>query len=415
MKFKRFVTPVIVLFILMAGLNYYYYKLTYNTLQKELFGKIEAIAESVKTILESRELQDAFFEQQNEEMQMTLHEVADKFELEQIETIDFLGNVTNSTNEAYIASLSQFDFKEKERELLILGKGIIVRELQRIDDVEFLTALAGVDFDGGTGIIVMDIDLGYLSALKEARKYFLFLNLASVILFILISILTLFLSQKLEETILQKNKQDKLAIIGKMTASVAHEIKNPLGIIKNSADLIKRKYAKDNKDDIFDYMTEEIDRLDLTVKDFLSYSGDIRIVPEKIDPAAQIKRLISQMEDVEFFNGGIGLITFDTLRFTQLLRNLILNAKIHGKGLVEIATVKRSDGSFIEVLDRGPGFPVLRESEVFEPFYTTSQSGTGLGLSVCKMIVDKHGGKISARNREGGGARIVIKLKEEKV
>lgn len=410
MNLKKFVLPVLLLFFIMTSLNFYYYRLVDKSLQAELVGKIKAIAESVKAIIEGRELYDEFFEIENDKIFNTIQDISDKFDLENIETIDYFGNITNSTNATFSSTLSQFEFMEKERELLILGHGIIIREVHKIDNVEFLTALIALEFPKGSGLIVLDIDLSYLQTIKDARKNFLIINVISIFLFILITFVTFVLSSKLQISIAEKTKQDKLAIIGKMTAAIAHEIKNPLGIIKNSADLIKRKYQKDSKDELFEYMNEEIDRLDLTVRDFLSFSGEIKIVPEKINPVVEIEKLILQMEDVTFSSGGIGIINFDPLRFVQLVRNVVFNAKTHGKGLVEIVSVKRTDALYIEVLDRGPGFPVLRESEVFEPFYTTSTSGTGLGLSVCKMIVEKHGGKIYAKNREGGGARLVIKL-----
>ncbi|MCK5096539.1 MAG: two-component sensor histidine kinase, partial [Desulfobacteraceae bacterium] len=217
-------------------------------------------------------------------------------------------------------------------------------------------------------------------------------------------------------------KAEHLSAIGEMTAGVSHEIRNPLGIIKSSADLLKKQIAKNGLDTtIPNIIIEESGRLNNIIKDFLDFAK-----PKMPDLyPCQVEEIIEK--NIAFFspqvkNNGFEIekkfesnlpeINADSTMLYQAFLNVFLNSfqamGDTGKIIVEIFLT--DNYIIINFLDQGSGVKEKELEKIWTPFYTTKDSGTGLGLGIVKNIIDAHNGNIEISNRKLKGAKVAITL-----
>jgi len=204
-----------------------------------------------------------------------------------------------------------------------------------------------------------------------------------------------------------KMRNERLVAIGQVAASMAHNIKNPLAVIKSSSEIIKRISKNEDKDqeDAMTRMNNAIDRISHQIEDVLNF---VRITPLDIKPVNINSILESSVKALEIpKNISIELpkndymLECDVRKLEVVFINLILNAsQAIGQNTGKI-TIKSSqvDGELvIEVQDSGPGIPDEIMTKIFEPLTTSKQRGTGLGLSTCKNIIEQHRGTIMVKN-----------------
>jgi signal transduction histidine kinase len=218
-------------------------------------------------------------------------------------------------------------------------------------------------------------------------------------------------------------ESERLAALGRLAASIAHEVNNPLGIIKNYLTiLLKTPHAPDEVKTHISIVHEEVDRIALIVRQLLDFYRPaleqqvslnlLEVIDSTLDLVSQkLENLNIQI--VRDYSDADILISGSSSRLKQVFLNLILNAKDampYGGKL--IVTVRRIDG-FVEVGFSDTGSGIIPEDlpKIFEPFFTTKrESGTGLGLAVCHGIIGSHNGQIFASNNSDGGATFMIKL-----
>lgn len=202
-------------------------------------------------------------------------------------------------------------------------------------------------------------------------------------------------------------KNERLAGIGEIAASMAHNIKNPLGTIRSSADIVKRNSKGTSKeiDEVLTRMDRAIERMSLQIEDVLNF---VRITP-LIENLVSTKTLLETAVEaidipkkikVEVNDTELSL-KCDPKKIEIVLINIILNAiqAIGDKeGTIKIKTREESGHVIIEIEDSGPGIPEQIFPKIFGPLVTTKEKGTGLGLSTCKNIIEQHGGTISVKN-----------------
>ena len=224
---------------------------------------------------------------------------------------------------------------------------------------------------------------------------------------------------KLEEKLRQA---EHLSAIGEMTAGVSHEIRNPLGIIKSSAQLMKKKMAKLSiNSNIPDIIVEESSRLDNIITDFLDFAKprqpDFR--PCRIEEVIEknLTFLEPQIEErgiqiVRAFNRGLPEVMADPAMLYQAFLNILLNAfqAVKEDGVVTISVRKEKGRVHISFSDNGEGIDPEVLKKIWTPFYTTKDTGTGLGLGIVKNIVESHKGSIKVSNTAESGARFEIFL-----
>jgi two-component system, NtrC family, nitrogen regulation sensor histidine kinase NtrY len=218
---------------------------------------------------------------------------------------------------------------------------------------------------------------------------------------------------------------------GEVARRLAHEIKNPLTPIQLSAERLRRKYLRPEASeiDLLDRATHTIIQQVEAMKEMVNAFSEYARTPGMDVSRFDLNALIAEVGDlyvqheqpltIQFsLDKSLPPIEADAGRLRQVLHNLLRNAleatEHRGDARVEIATrlVEAADHSLVEikVSDNGPGFIPELKDQAFDPYVTTKPKGTGLGLAIVKKLVEEHGGQINARNREHGGAEIVILL-----
>jgi PAS domain S-box-containing protein len=218
------------------------------------------------------------------------------------------------------------------------------------------------------------------------------------------------------------HQSEKLAALGQLLAGVAHELNNPLAIVLGRASILKDKLADTPHADSLQKLRDAADRCARIVKTFLAMARqtgprrELVQINELIEGALDMTGYglrTSRIDLVLDLDQALPAIEADEDQIVQLLINLIINAQHaldtkEGDRRLTVRTRldRRARQAVIEVADNGPGVPADVAGRIFEPFFTTKDvgTGTGLGLSVCKSLVEAHGGTLSLHPNPGGGA-----------
>ncbi|MFN0137622.1 MAG: protoglobin domain-containing protein [Phycisphaerae bacterium] len=220
----------------------------------------------------------------------------------------------------------------------------------------------------------------------------------------------------------QLSHAEHLAQVGQLAASLAHEIKNPLAGISGAIQVIRDNMPLDDgRRPILAEVLRQIARLDGTVKDLLVYA---RPRPPRF-AACNLDRLLRrvltmmreepELRQVQFEETGLDsptAIQADESQIEQVMINLMQNAvqASHDRGSVRVGLVSEIDYVMILVEDRGEGMNDETVRRAFEPFFTLKSKGTGLGLPICKRIIDAHDGSISISSVVGRGTVVTVRL-----
>jgi two-component system sensor histidine kinase HydH len=218
-------------------------------------------------------------------------------------------------------------------------------------------------------------------------------------------------------------QSEKLAALGQLATAIAHEVRNPLAIIRSAAQGLGESASPDDAEAhrACSFITAEIDRLSNVIGALLAFARPPQLAARAV-PVRDLFDRALLLADEELRATGLRVrrqepidlpaVNADPDLVCQVLLGLLANAvaAVPPGGEVGLEA-RRADGAVeLAVADSGPGVaPELRE-RIFEPFFTTRPRGTGLGLAVARQIVEAHGGKIDVRERAGGGARFVIRL-----
>ena len=201
-------------------------------------------------------------------------------------------------------------------------------------------------------------------------------------------------------------RTQRLSAIGELSARIAHDLRNPLGIIKNAIELIEMS-SKDNVDEKLEkrlgMIKKASDRMSRQINDVLDF---VRTRPPELEKKSLAKILESSIKSNESKTVKISKpkndvkIMCDSKQLEVAFGNIITNAiqAVGDSGKIKIRLIDNKDDVQIEIEDSGPGIPADKIEQIFDPLFTTKPSGTGLGLVSCKNIVEQHGGKISVRN-----------------
>jgi signal transduction histidine kinase len=215
---------------------------------------------------------------------------------------------------------------------------------------------------------------------------------------------------------------ERLSSMGEMAAGISHEIRNPLGIIRSSAELLKKKAAKiDSENTIPDIIVEEASRLNNIITDFINYAKprSPNIAACRVEEVIEknITFLEVQIKEQGYvikknYQNSLPEIMADSNLLYQSFLNIFINAMQAmpdgGRILVEVSS---SDHLVtVHIDDEGQGIPNANLEKIWDPFFTTKEKGTGLGLGIVKNIVESHGGSIQIMNRPVRGTRVTIEL-----
>jgi signal transduction histidine kinase len=216
-------------------------------------------------------------------------------------------------------------------------------------------------------------------------------------------------------------RSDKLAALGQLTAGLAHELRNPLGTIKASAEMLNQQLSAENAvaREVAGFISTEVDRTNSLVTRFLQFARPLQLRQEIADLAHLLDRAIAEAEREA---PGIAVyrnyapemppFAFDAELMERVFYNLVLNAAqaTAPGGTVTVKTRAEGRTAEIAVIDRGVGIGPAQLKDIFNPFFTTKPEGVGLGLAIVAKIVDEHGGKIAVESEPGKGSIFCVSL-----
>ncbi len=234
---------------------------------------------------------------------------------------------------------------------------------------------------------------------------------------------------RLRELEAQLHQVEKAAVVGRLAAAIAHEIRNPLNYINLTLDHLRSSFAPEDpaKRETFerlaDQLKSEVQRINRHITDFLKYSRPSALELEPLDLRLQAEdalRVItgqaaeSGIETSLIEQGKVPLVVADKDSLRSMFTNLLINsleAINGGGGSVEIKlSAEASDRVRVEITDTGQGIAAEDIAKIFEPYYSTKETGTGLGLAIVKKAIDDHGGSISVSSKQGSGTTFTIIL-----
>ncbi len=222
----------------------------------------------------------------------------------------------------------------------------------------------------------------------------------------------------------QLRVNQKLSALGQMSASLAHEIKNPLASIRGTAEIFLDEFPPDHpKREFVEILLKETDRLNNTVDEVLHFSKRQQATTKKQparEPLLETITRVATLLESKFYKKGIRLVTsidnsaaeflVDVDKMPQVLINLLLNSfeAVSEQGQIRLTVEKRKNNMAIVVADNGPGIPESERDKVFTPFYSKREEGTGLGLAISSRIVESYGGQIHIHSSPEGGAEFTV-------
>jgi two-component system sensor histidine kinase PilS (NtrC family) len=244
-------------------------------------------------------------------------------------------------------------------------------------------------------------------------------------------------------------RSERLAAVGELSASIAHEVRNPLAAISGSIQILRNQVdteiAKGEPRKLMDIVLRETDRLNRLITDFLRYAKPGPLLLESVDVAVAVEDVLKMFESVRRESLEVGVETEKGLRVTadpsqlrQVLWNLVLNASesipehgtlrvvtrgVAGKSPQEAGISDRNDAvekgkdGWVEIAisDCGMGVPPDVLERVFDPFFTTKEQGSGLGLAAVYRIVEDHGGNVRLESTVGEGTTVRVRLPRAEV
>ena len=223
------------------------------------------------------------------------------------------------------------------------------------------------------------------------------------------------------------NQSERAAVIGRLTQSVAHEIRNPLNVINLSIDHVNKKYAPEDParrekfTQLLSSIKDEIERLKHLVNDLLNYGRPTRFAVETIDMRQLVEETLSLLRQQADIQGvwvtideqsGPASVRGDRERLKSFVSNLAINAlQAMPSGGHLTAQVARHDGEVeVKISDTGVGISEESLGKIFEPYFSTKQSGFGLGLAVTRKIIEEHQGKIAVESQLQRGTTFTVTL-----
>jgi len=288
-------------------------------------------------------------------------------------------------------------------------------ELSRVDLPRFKVALEGQRSIGNgrvayfpitrTRVLGLEPGAGFYAAAGELRTTYITTVGLSVLAVAVFAVGLVLLLRSLERARLAYGRAERLAAVGQMAAMVAHEVRNPLGILRANVELAREADPSQRHDD----MLSEIDRINRLTDEFLALARDVPLETRSVDLGALARDIAAQAQlaakDARIEASGSATVEVDRDRLRQAVYNLVLNAVQAGAHSVRIEV----SADAVTVTDDGPGVPPELAATLFEPFVSARAGGSGLGLAIARRIAERHGGSLTLEPSERG-ARFAIRL-----
>ncbi len=290
-------------------------------------------------------------------------------------------------------------------------------ELRTFGGLYFLTAYVPVRnlYEETIAVLVFDVPAEFFTQIERFRASLLWVGLGGTVVILGFALLIILAVRRIFEFERRLHQQTRLAQLGQMAAMVAHEIRNPLSIIKGSADVLRKKYAGE-QNEMFEFIPEEIDRLNRLVNDFLQFARQRELSLKKLDVNETLKKIADRFQNAAIeldLDASLPLIRADQDALTQVLLNIIENARmaIDAEGRIRIRTryrPARPASVQIVIEDNGCGMDDETRQRIFEPFFSTRATGSGLGMAISKQLVEQMDGAIEVSSSQHTGTRVTL-------
>jgi signal transduction histidine kinase len=235
-------------------------------------------------------------------------------------------------------------------------------------------------------------------------------------------------NRNLNEAEAAVRRSDRLAALGQLSAGLAHELRNPLGTIRASAEMLSRSVPPDNEvaREVAGFIASEVDRSNSLVTRFLDFARPMQLKLAPADLGEVLDRAVALVERdapqhrvtvYKNYSPDLPPFPFDAELMERVFYNLLLNAAQASEegGAITLKT-RRVDGTAeVAVIDRGPGIDPKIKEQIFNPFFTTKSNGVGLGLAIVSKIVDEHGGRMAVESEPGKGSifRVFLPIQQK--
>ncbi len=279
--------------------------------------------------------------------------------------------------------------------------------------------------------IVKDLSSDYRAIIRLQGSIIFVSSVVMMVLFLVLRYIVMNASKKVEQWVVERlqleeklNQSERLAHLGSMVATVSHEIKSPLGIIRSTAEILEKRIKKvaPGNDHLARIIVEETNRLNTITMEFLDFArpqqvnlerGDVNtvikkalifIAPKAAEQKVEIRENLAQSPVVTSFDGDL---------LYRALLNILVNAlqAMKNGGSLQVSTrIIESNGIAIDIEDSGEGMSDKKMELIFNPFFTDKNKGTGLGLSITKNIIDSHNGHLYVKSRKNEGTVFTVIL-----
>jgi signal transduction histidine kinase len=237
-------------------------------------------------------------------------------------------------------------------------------------------------------------------------------------------------NRSLQEAQAEVRRAERLAALGQLTAGLAHELRNPLGTMKTSAEMLSRQVAQENAvaKEMAGFIASEVDRTNSLITRFLDFARPQHLKLETADITVMLDGAIARFEreqksmgtSVRVFKNyspDVPPVRFDAELMERVIANLLVNAAQASPpgGIVTVKTLSDQDEVEVAVIDRGSGIDPKNIENIFNPFFTTKSDGIGFGLAIISKILDEHGGRITVESTLGEGSvfRVFLPLRRQ--
>jgi signal transduction histidine kinase len=293
--------------------------------------------------------------------------------------------------------------------------------------------------DGESGDVIMgvieivkDLSKGYANIINLQGSIILVSAVVMAVLFLVLRTIVSRAGKIMEGRALERlrleeklNQTERLAHLGTMVATVSHEIKSPLGIVRSTAEILEKRIQKvaPGNEHLARIIVDETMRLNRIVVEFLDFArpqkmrmerGDVNEIAEKVMAFLAPMIREQQVELIADLAADLPETEIDRDQLHRALLNILLNAiqAMEGEGVLLVSTRRSEGGRQIEIVIRDNGVGITEEKipQIFKPFFTDKNKGTGLGLAITKNIIESHGGGIAVESRPREGTTFTIHL-----
>jgi signal transduction histidine kinase len=431
---KRLIVVTLFIIVVIALVNivwWLYYARTESLLDRQLGRRLAAVASSGATALKPDLIERLTYYQADAYIEITdlLEDIRRSDSLAEVFIVDQHYRILASTSlEAdSIYFLAELNGEYIDSVFYCPTDITVATPSYRTGQVYLKSAFTPlVDPDGlVVAVLGAEASVDYFDVLTDLRGNIYYSTLISVLGGLAIGLAFLFLQRRINRTEQQLYLSQTHSYLGRMVAVVSHELKNPLMIIRASAERLFKRLKSDESQ----FIMEEVDRLNQIVTGYLDFAGakDKFLTSERIENV-NLKKLVDNVEkhfhskfpqqEIIWLDQEITAdLSLET--YPRSLRQVILNLLINGADAclaaskpIKLAVTARSGGNTvtIRVIDHGPGIGKKELKRIFTPFYTTKQAGSGLGLYLTKKIVEEMGGDVNIESQKGEKTELIINL-----